>query len=531
MAAGTAVSRVLGFARTYVLITAIGVTGLAADTFDIANKVPSILYMLLAGGVLNAVLVPAIVRAAGAKDGGRDFVDRLITLSIAVLAVATVLMTLAAPLLVRLYSRGYDADQLALATGFAYWCVPQLFFYGLYTVLGQVLNARGRFGAYMWAPALNNVVAIAGLGAFIVLFGADAAGHPLTSWTPTKIAVLAGTATLGVAAQGMVLWWPLRRDGYRYRPRWGVRGVGLGTARRVAMWTFAAVLVAQLGFVVTSKVSTSAASAAAGTPLEIATPGPAAYTTAYLLFMLPHSLVAVSLVTALFTRMSGAAREDDWDGVRRDLSLGLRSVGVFTVPGAALLIALAVPVGVAMAQNGSLPAGRAVGSVAAAMAVGLPAFSAAYLVQRAFYAFEDARTPFLVVIPATAVIVVVDLLSLALLPARWVVVGVGLGMSLSAMVSVTLSVMLLRRRHGSVDGHRVVRTYVRLVLAATVAGGAAWGVSLALTDLTASGRLGGIATCLAGGAVGGLLYLGGLKLLRVRELDAAVAPLWRRIRR
>jgi putative peptidoglycan lipid II flippase len=247
--------------------------------------------------------------------------------------------------------------------------------------------------------------------------------------------------------------------------------------------------------------------------------------------MLPHSLVAVSLVTALFTRMSGAAREGDWPRVRDDLSLGLRSVGVFTMPAAALLVALAVPVGVAMAQNGSLPAGRAVGSVAAAMAVGLPAFSATYLVQRVFYAYEDARTLLFVAVPATAVVVAADVLSLALLPPRWVVVGVGAGMSASALLSVVLSVALLRRRHGHLQGHAVVRTYVRLLLASLAAGGAAYGTSLPLTGLTGQGRLGAIATCAAAGTVAALVYLVALKVLRVAELDVAVAQVRRRLRR
>ncbi len=517
MAAGTAVSRVLGFGRTIVLIAALGATTTAANTFDVANKIPNVLYMLLAGGVLNAVLVPQIVRASKAPDRGEDFVNRLVTLSLVLLAGVTVLLTAAAPLLVLLYAPTQRDDWLWLATAFAFWCVPQVFFYGLYTVLGQVLNARGRFGAYMWAPVLNNVVAIVCLLAFLGLYGTGKDGqHAIADWSPGMIALVAGSATLGVTTQALVLIWPLRRAGFRFTPAWGFRGVGLGSARRVAGWTFAAVLVGQLGLLVTTIVATTAEERVRGTAEAAGTPGIATYSYAFLLFMLPHSLVAVSLVTALFTRMSRAAGDDDWATVRDDLSLGLRTVGVFSVLATIGLVVLSTPVGIAMV--GDEVQGRALGSVVAAMSLGLTAFSATYLFQRVYYAYEDARSPFLVQVPTIAVVVVADVLSLLLLPPRFVVVGVGAGMSLSALVSVGLAAWWLRRTHGDLDGARVVRTHVRLVTAGALTAVAGVLVVVAMRDVTESGRLGALLTCAAGGAAMATVYLVGLRLLHVREL-------------
>lgn len=517
MAAGTAVSRILGFARSLVLVAAVGLTFASANTFDVANKIPNILYMLLAGGVLNAVLVPQIVRASKAADGGQEFVNRLVTLAVAALFGVTVVLTLGAPLLVRVYAVNQSAEWLALSTAFAFWCIPQVFFYGLYTVLGQVLNARGRFGAYMWAPVVNNVVGIAGLVVFIAVFGrGDGGQHVLESWSPAKIAVLGGTATLGVAVQALVLLWPLRRAGVRYRPVWGFRGVGLSSARRVAVWTFLAVLLGQLGLLVTTNVANTAEALNQGTALQDSTPAAAAYSYAFLLFMLPHSLVAVSLVTALFTRMSHAAGQDDWPTVRDDLSLGLRTVGIFSVLATVGLVVLADPVGIAI--TGSVPSGGALGSVVQTMALGLTGFSATYLFHRVYYAYEDARTPFWIQVPTVAVIIVVDVLSALLLPAERMVVGVGLGMSLSTIVSVGLSAWWLRRSHGSLDGPRVVRTHVRLLVAGVVAGLAGWVVVRLLADVTLTGRGGAALTCLAAGAVVALVYLVGLRVLHVEEL-------------
>src|SRR5699024_2050794 len=173
MTAGTLTSRVLGLVKASLLATAIGVTAVQADAFDIANKVPNTLYMLLAGGVVNAVLVPQIVRASKREVGGEDFTNGLVNLSFMMLAVVSVFATITAPLLVWLYSSGCSAEQMALATAFAYWCLPQLFFYGLYTLHGQVLNAKSSFGPYMCAPVLNNIVAIGGLAVFNLIFGTN----------------------------------------------------------------------------------------------------------------------------------------------------------------------------------------------------------------------------------------------------------------------------------------------------------------------------------------------------------------------
>ena len=246
MAAGTAVSRVLGLVRSSLLVTVIATNSFAGNSFSLANTLPNVIYMLIAGGVLNAVLVPQVVRAYRSADG-QQYVDRLLTLGGALLLGISVVLTAAAPLVVRLYNAGGDVR--ALATLFAFWCIPQVFFYGMYTLLGQVLNARGNFGPYMWAPVLNNIVAITGLLVFMSAFGQYRGGGPadhLAAWDGGRVGLLAGSATLGVVLQALVLLIPLYRSGFRYRPRWDWRGTGLGTAGRVAGWAFAALVVGQV---------------------------------------------------------------------------------------------------------------------------------------------------------------------------------------------------------------------------------------------------------------------------------------------
>ncbi|MBD7918750.1 murein biosynthesis integral membrane protein MurJ [Cellulomonas sp. Sa3CUA2] len=525
MASGTAVSRVLGFLRAMVLAAAIGGTGQAADAFSVANKLPNVLYMLLAGGVLNAVLVPQVVRAYK-QHSGQEYVDRLLSFGFALLAGATVVLTLAAPLLVRVYADPCSDAQIALATTFAYWCIPQLFFYGAYALLGQVLNARGSFGPYMWAPVVNNIVSIAGFGLFIALSGQVRSAE---AWTGGQIALFAGAATVGVASQALVLVPFLRRAGVRYRWRWGLRGSGLGRAGKVATWTFVGLAVGQLGYVVVSRVASAAPGAQCDPTSEIA--GNAAYDYAFMLFMLPHSLVTVSLATALFTRLSSQAHDGDVDGVRRSLSSGMRVVGLFTMLAGAGLVVLAGPVVRLLLPGQPQGSVDAIAGVLVAMAVGLPAFGAWSMCQRVYYAYEDARSMVPVQVAMAAVVVGGTLLGRAVLPNSSWVAGAGLSMSVSYVLGTVLALRTLRGRlAGRVDGAHVLRTHARAGLAALAATGVGLVTRLALQTYGTGGVAGALLQCAVVGTVMTLVYLGGLRLLRVGELDQLLGPVLRRLR-
>lgn len=535
MFAGTATSRALGLVRNAVLalVLTVNVAG-AANAFSVANKLPNVIYMLVAGGVLNAVLVPQIVRAMRQEDGGKEYVDRLLTMASAALAALTLVLTAASAVLVAVYGQRL-AEWYPLAVAFAFWCIPQLFFYGLYTLLGQVLNARSSFGPYMWAPVVNNVVAIAGLSVFIVVFGTSAtndAGDP-AAWTPARIALLAGTATAGVIAQAVVLLVPLYRSGFRWTLRWGWRGTGLGKASRVAMWAFAGLAVGQLGYIAVSNVA-AAAGTAGGTSALVA--GNAAYDNAFLVFMLPQSLITVSLVTALFTRMSSNAAAGDLDKVRGDLSFGLRTVGVFTVFATALLAVLALPVVRVVLPTVTYAEGRSVAFVTLTMLLGLTGLGAWTLVQRVYYAFEDTRSLFFVQIPMAVIVALGALGAALLLEPQWWVPGAGLAMSVSTWTGAVVAYLRLRARLGSVDARRVVATHLRLLAAAAPAALAGWGV----LELLGIGAEEGaavpvvIASSLVRVAVVGVVmlavYLVLLRLLKVSELDVLARPVQRVVR-
>jgi putative peptidoglycan lipid II flippase len=523
MAAGTVVSRILGMVRASMQLAVVG-TFLAGDAWDVANTLPNIIYLLLAGGVINAVLVPQITRAASHADGGREYVDRLLTIAITGIAVVAVVFTLGAGLLVRLYSSSsWTPDIRALSTGFALICMPQIFFYGLYTLLGQVLNARNQFAAYMWAPVVANLVAITGMAYFLANYPhqADVAG-----WTSPMVWVLAGSATAGVAAQALVLVVPLWRSGFRFRPRWGLRGVGLRTASRVALWTFAALAVSTVGFIITSQVLTYAGKAGNAAGLDV--PGKISYSSAFLIFMLPHSLVTVSLVTALFTRMSRAAHVGDLRELRADVSKGLRLTAVATVPATVGAMVLGFAATATLYWGNPDSSTRGIAAVMMAMMFGLVPFGVLYLLQRVFYAFEDARTPFRLQIVVTVVATIANLGSL-LLPLPWIAVGVGAGQALSNLAGMMVALILVRRRLEGLPMHDVTRTYVRLGVASVLAGGAAYIVLLGLGQVV-HGKLYSPVALVTGALVFLTIYVAAARRLRVREIDDLVSPVLDRVR-
>jgi len=524
MASGIIASRILGVVRAAMQLAVVG-TLLSGDAWDVANTLPNIIYLLLAGGVINAVLVPQITRAAGHTDGGREYVDRLLTISIVGIAVVTVVFTLAAGLLVRIYSSPtWAPDVRSLSTTFALICMPQVFFYGLYILLGQVLNARNHFAAYMWSPVVANVVAIGGMAFFLAKFPHQAAPG---SWTAPMIWVLAGSATASIAAQALVLVIPLWRSGFRFKPRWGFRGVGLRSASTVALWTFAALGVSTVGFIITSQVLTYAGQAGNSAGLQV--PGKISYSNAFLIFMLPHSLVTVSLVTALFTRMSRAAGAGNLDEVRADVDRGMRLTAVATVPATVGAFVLGFAATAALYPGNSAASTRGIAAVMMAMMFGLVPFGLLFLLQRVFYAFEDAKTPFKMQVVVTIVATLMNAVSL-FLPLRWIAIGVGAGQAISSFAGMAVGLILVQRRLNGLPLRSVTQTYVRLGVASVVAAAAAYLVQLGLQRIV-HGELYSFISLMVAGLAFAAIYMVVARRLHVREMDVLLRPVLERARR
>lgn len=482
MASGTIFSRTLGFIRAIMLAFAIGVTTDAADAFGVANQLPNNVYALIMGGVLNAILVPQLVKARKMKDDGRGYIDRFATLALLSFFAIGAIATIAAPLMIGLYTTGWSDSQVALATAFAYWTIPQLFFYGLYSVFGEVLNSRSAFGPFMWAPALNNLVSIAGLGLFIWVFGADAEGQrAITGWGADQIALLAGSATAGVAAQALILLFFWKRIGLKLSLNFRFKGYGIGAGLKTASWSFAMVLISQIGALVQTNVASSAAEAR-GQGIVIASVAAAAI--AWLIFMLPHSIVTVSVATAYYTRISTSASKGDMASMKADLLAAVRLIVILMSLATAGLIVLAYPLGRVFSPG--VAEAQALGNVIIALAIGLLPFSLVHMLQRAFFALEDTKTPFVFTSVQVGLHIIGAITLLNVLEKQWLVVGLSLITTSTVTIQLLLAGALLRSK---IDWRPegLVLNLLRSIIAATISGAIGYLLLEQLGGLNSSG--------------------------------------------
>jgi putative peptidoglycan lipid II flippase len=524
MAGGTITSRILGFIRTIVLALTIGVTTDAADAFGVANQLPNNVYAIIAGGVLSAVLVPQIVKARSHKDGGLGYIDRLLTLAIVVFATVTVIATVAAPFLISIYTTGWSPAQLALATAFAYWCIPQLFFYGLYAMLGEVLNARSAFGPYMWAPVLNNIVGLIGLISFLVIFGADPTGaRSVESWGPDQIALLGGSGTLGVAAQALILFLSWKKIGIYFSLNFSWRGVGLRPAMKAATWTLAMALVTQIGGLVQTLVASRAVADRSETMVIASV---AALLIAWLIFMLPHSVVTVSVATAYFTKMSEHVQAKRIDLMKTDLRSALRIVVLVNMFSSIALILLSYPV--ARVFVGEYPSTVALGNVLFATMFGLIPFGFVFMFQRAFYALEDTRTPFIFTTIQIAFHISGSTVLFFTMTSEFLVMSLAGLTSATLLIQALVAYLLLRPRIGRIGAPpKGEGLTLRVMVAAVATALVGYGVIFALGG-TAEGSLalgsivGAVTVIFATGTLMLLVYVLVLKLLGVPEIDTAL---------
>ena len=529
MAAGTLMSRVVGLARTSLLASVLGISGVSADAFSAANTLPNSFYLLLAGGAVQAVLVPQIVRARQRPDG-EDFVNRIVTVSVVFLGIATLLLTALAPLIVRIYYSPSDTQAVRLAVIFAVICMPQLFFYGLYTVLGQVLTANGRFAAFTWAPALANIVAVIGLLTF------RAADLPLGAspgaWTPTMIGILAGTATLSIAVQCAGLFPALHRMGFRFRWLWGVRGHGFGEISSIAKWTVGSIIVQQLGFIVTSRVLTRASALGARSGENV--PGLFAFTNAQFIVLLPHGLVTVSLVTALYTRLSEAASLGDDRAVVRYHHQGMRTPSVLLVPGVALALAFAPLVASTIFFGNTLAQTAAVTTVLYGVLWLVIPMGWGFLNDRVLYAQTQTYLTFRIQAVVTTTATLMTLFAATVSPGRTAFV-VGLGQALAYLVGSSIGFVVLRRQHGPLGLRSTALTYVKLAVpSAASALLLALAVRGLLPDVQETrgvpGLLAGGGVLAAAGTVHLLVVWAVAHALGVDEVSRLLDPVARRVR-
>jgi putative peptidoglycan lipid II flippase len=515
MAVGTLVSRGTGFLRTLVLVYATGI-GMLGNAYNNANTLPNTVYYLMLGGIFTSVVVPLLVRAARRDpDHGEAYAQRMFTLGAVALLGVTVVATLLAGPLVDLYAptiHGPAGSPLGaehhVMVVWAYFFIPQIFFYGMSSLIGAVLNTRGRFAAPMWAPVVNNLVVIVVGGLYVAMVGLGKTPQNISTFGVQLLGI--GT-TLGVVAQTVALFPSLRGAGFRWRPTLGFRRGEVSEMGRMAGWMSVYVISQWAGNLIVQIVA-NAASAGVN--------GYSAYSIAWQLFQLPYAIVGISVITALLPRMSEHASVRRYSLVRDDFSIGVRLASVLVVPAAIYLGVLGGPLAQVLFSYGSVDPyhARYIGEVFGLFSLGLVPYMLTQLQLRVFYSFQDSRTAAFVGLLTMAVSITADYIALAMLPRLDVVAGLAIAYGISNLVGTIVGWAALLRRVGSLDGWAIARSLTRMHLATVP--GLVWAVAVLIGAEHVAHNPSvsyGLLVTVVGGAGAVLLYALSARALRVAE--------------
>ena len=525
MAVGTIFSRITGLGRNLLLVAALG-TAIIGDTFQVANTIPTVVYILVAGGALNAVFVPQIVREMKKPDGGNAFVSQLATATFTILAIATAIGVLAAPLVVRLYAAKFGGSGLEtefeLTVLFTRYCLPQILFLGLFTLFGQIANARGSFGPMMWAPILNNLVVIGVLIGFIAI--APNAQDGVIS-TSAKTLLGLGT-TFGAFVQAAILIPVIVKSGVRLRPNF--HWSSLGKSAHLAKWTMIFVLINQAGFVVIVNLATAASVRAKESGIDVGV-GFTPYQNAHFIFLLPHSIIAVSLVTALLPRISRLAADTQISNVRDEIQQTLLNLYSLIIPAAFAMLFLGQPIAHLIFAGSNSADASQIGMILSGFALGLIPFCSSYVMLRGFYAFEDTKTPAAITLLMNIVTILCATISYFVLPIRFITVGIAVSFGIGYLSSSLLARFLLSKRIGLLS---LRKELLSILLISFIAFAPGLLISSQLESLLNSGApnaLTSLLTLVVAGAIALPIFLGIGYALKVSSILAVAASLKKKL--
>jgi putative peptidoglycan lipid II flippase len=507
MALGTLASRATGFLRTFVFLYALG-DATTSNAYNTSNTLPNTVYYLMLGGVFTSVVVPMLVRAAKEDpDRGEGYAKRIYSFGVISLLAVTVIATLLAQPLASLYGGGFkQPNAYHLTVVFAYFFIPQIFFYGMDSLLGAILNVRGRFGANMWTPVINNVVVIF-IGVIFLLtvkHGTDAA-----TISGFGVILLGIGTTLGIVIQSICLFPVMWRAGFDMKLTFDFRRAEIAEIGRMSGWMFGYVFSQWLGNLVVTRVANSAPAAT----------GITAYSNAYQLFQLPYAIVGISVISALLPRMSGHANDRRYSLVREDFSKGVRLASVIVVPAAVFLAVLGAPLCEFLIGHGHTTTDQAryIGEVFGAFCLGLLPFLLTQLQLRVFYSFHESRTPAVIGMIMLIIGVISYMVVKVVAAPAQIVVGLAFAFDIMTLAGAVIAWPLLLRRVGSLDGWRITRSLVRMFLATLPGLLFAFVVIALMSSLMSQGPLYGLIVTVVGGGGALLLYAFCARLLGIEE--------------
>ncbi len=450
LASGTLISRLIGLVKFMVAASVMGLTASRlADAYTFANTAPNQIYELVLGGILTSVLVPLVVDELSNKDHDTAWkeISTLFWGTLALAAIASVLMAILAPYIVDLTASGLPDAAHSLAVNLMRMFAAQIFFYAMTAVSGAILNAHHRFAMQAYAPVLNNLVVI---GVFI-LFGYMLTSGPTVDLSPGLAALLGWGTTAGIAAMGLVHIPALMRLHGNLRPRLTLRSPIIAKLLRLSMWIIAYVTTNQLGLLVVQRLSSTTKGAYS------------AWSYAFMFFQLPNGIIAVSVMTALLPGLAQQVSKKNMQRFRELLREGIGLTALLVIPAVLGYVLLAEPIITLFLQRGNFHHADTlvVAGVLRYMAIGLVPFTMFMLILRSFYALKDTRTPFWINAIATAFAISFDYAIFAHMGVN----GLALGFGLSYVLASILGWIMLSKRVGSIGGKRLLRDFAHIALA------------------------------------------------------------------
>lgn len=507
VAAGTLISRAMGILKTIAIAALLG-SGLLADGYNLANTTPNMIYDLFLGGVVTATLVPIFVDHHLQRDEDGD--AAVATVLVVALFFLTAIAMLAAPWIFRMYTWNIQdvserARTIDIGVPLLRWFLPQILFYGLTMIASAMLNARRSYLAPAIVPACNNLVVLCMLGVFWRIGGvAPSASEVLGD--PVLLGLLGGGTTAAVAVMAMALWPALARAGVRLRPTHRWRHPSVRRMFLLSGWTLGYTVVNQVALTVVLALAASLPDHGEVT----------AYTYAFMMLQLPFGLFTVSLMTTTEPELARAARLGDRTELRNQFATGLRLLLLFIVPIALGMVVLARPaVNALLGHAGYQTNAPITGNLLAIFALGLPGLSVTYFTMRAFFARKDTRTPFFI----DAFKSLLNILLAFVFIDRWGIEGLVAAYSLAFTASAVLSLVLVSRLLGGINGTEVGRVAWRVIAVSIVMAGMVWVV---VGLLGSPVGFGSVPAVVAGLVIASVIFIPGVHLAKVPEaLDAA----------
>ncbi|MGA0866480.1 MAG: murein biosynthesis integral membrane protein MurJ [Candidatus Nanopelagicaceae bacterium] len=465
MALGTLFSRITGFIRNIVIVALLG-TALLGDAYNVGNTMPNIVYNLIIGGALTAVFLPQIVRALKDEDGGSAFISKLVTLVMTTLLLITTIAIILAPILIKIYAPTFDGREAEITLIFMLFCLPQILFYGLFALLGQIANSRGSFAPMMWAPIVNNLVVIT----IFTIFLLQNSNLRAETITDGQVQTLAFATTLGIVAQSLVLIPVIRKFHIGITMDFKWRGFGLRKSIRLAGWTLIYALITQVGFLITVNLTTRISKEASLLGIEEGL-GLTPYQNAYLIFLLPHSIFTIAVTTAILPSLSRFVQDGAIDHVRSNLTRAIRLVGIVVIPSTFFFLFFGEAIGRAIFFGVPKQDAEFIGTLLSLFSLALIPLALNTIFIRTLNAFENTKYQALSNLVINLIAVVISLIAFNVLPVESKTLGIVLAFTISYIVGVFVTYRTVKPYLQRLEHRPYLNLYLKLAaLSATILG-------------------------------------------------------------